>query len=289
MEDHPRNLGDVLKAATDYLAGKGVDQPRLAAEHLASRLLNCRRLELYLKHDQPLSDKLLDAMRRGAKRVAAGEPVQYVIGQWDFMGRTFTTDRRALIPRPETEGLVEKVLACAPLWARPKPAVADIGTGSGCIAITLALEKPHGLYIAVDVSDDALSLARENAARYGLDKAIAFANAELPDLIDGGELDALVANLPYIATSEWEKLPAHIRDHEPRAALDGGPTGLTVIEAVAQDASMALKPGGFIFLEIGFDQGEAVRNLLQGVGFEDVQVHPDLAGKDRVVTGTLAG
>ena len=284
----PKTVVEVLNAASDYLAGKGVDEPRLAAEYLAGRLLNCKRLELYAKHNQILSEKQLDAMRRGTKRVAGGEPVQYVIGQWDFMGHTFKVDRRALIPRPETELLVEQVLACEALWRGSKPAVAEIGAGSGCIVISLALARPGALYLALDVSDEALELASENAAGLGVAGGIAFAHDDLCDLIEPSSLDAIVANLPYVATADYEKLPAHIKDHEPRVALDGGPSGLSVIEGAVQDASMALKPGGRLFLEIGDTQAGAVSRLLKEAGFDAIAVVKDLRGHDRVIAAALA-
>ena len=286
-QSSPKTVGEVLNAAADYLAGKKVDEPRLAAEYLASRLLNCRRLELPLKFQQALTEKQLEALRRGTKRVADGEPLQYVLGQWDFMGHTFKVDRRALIPRPETEGLVEQVLKCEALWSREKPAIADVGTGTGCVVISLALARPNGLYLAVDVSDDALELAGENAAGLGIADKIAFANDELCNLIEPSSLDAIVANLPYVSTSDYEQLPAHIRKHEPRLALDGGPTGLAVIETVVQDASMGLKPDGMLFLEIGDAQADAVSKILAGAGFDSVAVIPDLAGRDRVMSARL--
>jgi release factor glutamine methyltransferase len=285
MTQAPRTVAEVLNAATDYLVGRKVDEPRLAVEHLLCRLLNCKRLELSVKHRQVLSDKQLEAMRRGTKRVAGGEPIQYVMGQWDFMGHTFKVDRRALIPRPETEILVEQVLKNGALWDREKPAVVDIGTGSGCIIISLALAKPEGLYLAVDVSEEALELARENAAALGAGTRIAFSLDELCDLIDPASVDAIVANLPYVTTSDYERLPPHIRNHEPRGALDAGPTGLEAIELAVQDASLALKPGGLLFLEIGDTQGAAVSRLLEDAGFDQIAITKDLAGHDRVVSG----
>lgn len=287
MADTPKTVAGILDATANYLSGKGVDESRLAAEHLLGRLLNCKRLELHSRASEVLNDKQLEAMRRGMKRVAGGEPVQYVLGQWDFMGHTFKVDRRALIPRPETEILVETVLKCEPLWSRQKPAIVDIGTGSGCIVISLALVKPDTLYLALDTSDEALGLARENAVALGLAERIAFTNGEMCDLVEPASLDAIVANLPYIRTGEYEKLPVHIRNHEPRAALDGGPTGLAMIELVVQDSAIALKPGGFLFLEIGEDQATAVSALLEGAGFDAIETVKDLAGKDRVVKGIL--
>jgi release factor glutamine methyltransferase len=284
----PKTIAEVLTAAGEYLAGKGVDDARLAIELLVARLLNCRRLELPLRAQAVLPENLLAALRRGVRRVAGGEPVQYVLGQWDFMGRTFKVDRRALIPRPDTECLVAAVLACAPLWAQSRPAIVDIGTGSGCIAISLALARPDGLYIGLDVSGDALALARENAAALGVADRIAFTGAELCDTVEPEMLDAVVSNPPYVRTADFEKLPVHIRCHEPRLALDGGPDGLSVIEGIVQDAAIALKNGGRLFLEIGWDQAAAVKALFAQAGFDGVHVGPDLAGRDRVVAGVLA-
>ena len=288
MTQRPRTVQEVLKAATDYLAGKKVDQPRLACELLISRLLNCRRLDLYLRFNSVLSDKQLEAMRRGVRRLAGGEPVQYVLGQSEFMGHVFKVDRRALIPRPETEVLVEQVLKCEPLWQIERPAIVDVGTGAGCVVIGLALARPKALYIGLDTSDEAIELARENAALLAPGQKIAFVAAELSDVVDPGSVDAVVANPPYVPTAEYEKLPVHIHDHEPRIALDGGPDGLSIIEIVVQDAGIILKPGGFLFLETGENQADSVTSLLRDSGFEKIAVEKDLAGKDRVVCGVLS-
>jgi release factor glutamine methyltransferase len=282
-----RSLAAILKAGTDFLARKGVESPALACELLASRLLRRPRLELNLHAQDILPDRMVEAMRRGVMRVGGGEPVQYVIGQWDFRGHTVKVDRRALIPRPETEQLVEAILACAPLWQHPHPAVLDVGTGSGCIAISLALERPAGRYIGFDVSEEALSLARENAEALGVADNLVLVGGELSDLVEPETMDAVVSNPPYIATPDCERLPPHIRNHEPMLALDGGPDGLQIIEPVATDAAMVLKPGGHIFMEIGADQGGRVIELLNNIGFAEVHVTKDLAGKDRIATGRL--
>jgi release factor glutamine methyltransferase len=249
--------------------------------------MNCKRLNLHLHAGTALTDRQLDAMRRGTKRVAAGEPVQYVLGQVEFMGRVFRTDRRALIPRPETELLVEEVLKCEALWQSARPAVTDVGTGTGCVIISLALERTNGLYMAFDTSGDAIALARENASALGADKSVAFTGDDMSDVVEPAMLDAVVSNPPYVATSEWERLPRHIRDFEPRQALDGGPDGLRVTTSVVGDAAIALKPGGRIFLEIGHDQATRVRNLLEEAGFSDVSVRRDTAGHDRIVSAIL--
>ena len=286
-EPAPRKVVEVLTVASQYLQGKGIESPGLAAKLLLSRLLNCKHLDLIVRYDHVLTDKQLEAMRRGVRRVAAGEPVQYVIGETGFMGHTVKTDKRALIPRPETELLVESVLGAAALWQRPKPVVVDVGTGSGCIIVSLAKANPNAHYVAFDVSAEALTLAKENAAALGVGDHVTFTQAELGDAMDPETADAIISNLPYIPSGDIAGLQPQVRDHEPRIALDGGPTGLEIIEAVVCDAAIVLKPGGLIFLEIGADQGPAVSEMLRDAGFDDVAVRPDLAGLDRIVTGTL--
>lgn len=284
-------LKHVLESGAAFLGRKGVEQPRLACELLAARLLKCPRLELYLNYERELPERYLAAMRRGVKRLAAGEPVQYVLGQWDFMGHTFSVDGRALIPRPETEQLVERVLGCAALWevsGEAGPQIVDIGTGSGCIIISLALARPQGQYLAIDVSEDALLLARSNAEALRVGSRIRFERAELCDLAEPGTLDAIVANLPYIPTAAVAALPAGVREYEPMLALDGGEDGLDIVRMIVHDAVMALRGGGHLFLEIGEEQGRAVMGLLSGIGFSDVRVSRDLAGRERFVEAVLS-
>jgi release factor glutamine methyltransferase len=163
----------------------------------------------------------------------------------------------------------------------------DVGTGCGCIVLSLAASREQGVYIALDSSGEALDLARQNAEQLGLQAKVAFAQEELSDSIDPGSIDAVVANLPYIASPACEQLPRHIREFEPREALDGGPDGLGPIRNVAADAALALKPGGYLFLEIGSDQAVAVCGLLSQNGFTDVRVEKDLAGHDRIACGRL--
>lgn len=289
MSEPAKTVAAIVKAATDYLAGRRVENPDLAAEFLAARLLRCKRLDLHLKGSTVLNDKLLDAMRRGIKRVADGEPLQYVLGEWDFMGHTLAVDKRALIPRPETELLVTQVLDCADLWKanEGRPRIVELGTGSGCIIISLALARANAVYLSLDVSPDALALATENATRLGVETRVAFSDAELCDLVEPNSVDALVANLPYIPSGECDRLPAHIRDHEPRLALDGGPDGLDIIRMAVEDAAMALAPDGRIFLEMGAGQGSAVRGILEDCGFLDVRIIPDLAGHDRMALARM--
>lgn len=284
----PKTVLEVLKAATAYLAGRGVEEADIICQLLLARLLRCKRLELPLVHQKPLAEPQLESMRRGLKRIAAGEPVQYVLGQTEFMEYVFKTDKRALIPRPETELLVEAVMKCSALWEIAKPLIFDVGTGSGCIVISLALARPQAIYAALDVSAEAITLAKENATGLAVGDKISFLQAELSDVAEPQTVDAIVSNPPYVATGDWAKLPMHIRDHEPRQALDGGPRGLDVLEALIQDASIVLKPGGHLFLEIGHDQGRAVAELLQACEFSDLKMRKDLNGHDRIAVAVLS-
>jgi len=282
-----QTVATVLSSGADYLEGKGVEQPRLACELLAGRLLSCKRLDLHLKHDEPVTDVHQAAMRRGLKRVGNGEPVQYVTGNTEFMGHRFAVDARALIPRPETEGLLQRVLDTAELWKHDHPVIADVGTGSGCIAISLLLARPSAVCLALDVSAAALELARENAARHGVETRLSFLQGELSDTVDPETVHALVANPPYIPSKTCDTLPVHIRDHEPRQALDGGPDGVAVLQSIIQDAIFVLKPGGHLFLEIGSDQATLVTSRLNEEGYLDIRVTQDLAGHDRVVSASI--
>jgi len=278
-----KTLLEVLQSGTGYLAGRGVENPRLVMEQLMSHVLKCPRLQLYIRFETLLSETELVDLRAGIKRLGAGEPLQYVIGDTEFMGHRFKTDRRALIPRPDTERLVTCVLECVPLWGIGKPVIADIGTGSGCVIISLALARPEACYIGVDVSEAALGLARENADTNGVGRSLVFQQGNLLDGFAAGSLDAVVANLPYITTADCGTLPRHIREHEPMSALDGGGDGLDLIRKLVEQATLVLRPGGWIFLEIGFDQGALIVEWLTRHGFNGVGVHRDLGNRDRVV------
>jgi release factor glutamine methyltransferase len=289
MKQAPENrlVGEILGMSADYLAERGVDNAAHAAKLLMGRLLDCKPLALAMRMHEPLGETRLAAMRRGVKRVADGEPLQYVLGEWDFMGHRFKVDRRALIPRPETEGLVERALGCDSAWNREDPLVVDVGTGSGVIAISLALACSRVHVVALDAEVEALELAAENADMHGVRDRITFVLGDLPDAVDPESVHMIVANLPYIPTRTVETLPREIRDHEPRTALDGGPRGLSIITTVVQDAALALVPGGMLWLEIGEEQGEAVTALLLEAGFETPRVSPDLNGRSRYASARL--
>jgi len=280
-------IAHILQSGTDYLAKREVECPDSVIKLLLCRLLGCKPLELTTRGEEALPAKYLDALRRGLKRAGEHEPVQHITGEVDFMGHPIKSDGRALIPRPETELLVDTVLKNEALWANEAPRLIDFGTGSGCIAIAIAKTQPAARILALDVSDDALALASENAEHNGVTEQISFAAQELSELVEPESIDAIVSNPPYIPTADCETLPRVVRDHDPRLALDGGPNGLAIIEALVMDASFVLKSGGSLTLEIGAGQGADVKGLLEQTGFTDVTVTPDLAGHDRIVHGVF--
>jgi release factor glutamine methyltransferase len=270
------SLGDVLRRASEHL-GKTSETGRLDAELLLAHTLGRERIELYTDFDRPLSSQELDAYREAVARRARHEPVAYILGEWGFRRLTLNVDRRALIPRPETEIVVERALSH--LRGLDAPAVLDVGTGTGAIALAIADEQPGSRVTAIDVSADALALARENAERTGL--AIELLEHDAARGLPGGPYDLVVSNPPYVEPSELEKLMPDVRDYEPHLALvgDGMP------EVVARAALDVLRPGGHVVLEIGEGQAPVTAATLAALGYVDVVTTPDLNGRDRVVEG----
>ena len=268
-----RSLLEVLQGSTEWLGQRGVESARLNAEYLAAHVLGKKkRIELYLEFDRPLGAKELDPLRALLRRRATGEPLQHLLGTWEFCGREFATDARALIPRPETEQLAELALAhCADA---PDFNALDVGTGTGVLALTLAAERPGWSVAACDRSPDALALARENAARLGLAKRVAWHDSDLLAAVLGGPWDMVVANLPYIPSAEIAGLPREVQ-RDPLLALDGGPDGLDLVRRLARQARTRVKVGGKIFLEIGADQAAKAIVILEDEGWADIQAAPD--------------
>jgi len=281
---------ETIGKTSGYLASKAVPDAQVAAELLAARLLRVGRGTLAAELEKPVPERCLEAMRRAMARLAKGEPLQYVLGEWDFRTLTLSCDRRALIPRPETEELVTRVLAHLSSAAfETPPFVVDVGTGTGAIILSLAAEfRGEAAFLGTDVSEDAVALARENAARCGLDGRVKFAVADgLDDFDEPQSVDVIVSNPPYVTTSEWTALDPRVRDYEPRLALDGGDAGLDFYDRYLGDAVNLLKPGGAAFFEIGESQGAALRDLMAAYGFSDVKVDRDFAGHDRYAYGIL--
>jgi release factor glutamine methyltransferase len=269
-------LGDVLRRATEHL-GKTSETARLDAELLLAHSLGRRRIELYTDFDRPLTHAELDGYRALVARRARHEPVAYILGEWGFRRLTLAVDRRALIPRPETEIVVERCLAR--LRGREAPRVLDVGAGTGAIALAVADEHAGARVTAIDVSPDALALARENAARTGLE--IELLEHDLRTGLPAGPWDVVVSNPPYVAPEHLDTLMPDVRDYEPHVALVGA--GAT--EAVARAALPELASGGWLVLEVGDGQAPATAAALAGLGYEDVLTTTDLTGRERVVEG----
>lgn len=274
-------LLEVLRSTERYLAERGVDNARLNAEHLLAHALGLKRMELYLQFDRPLAESERAPLREMVRRRGAREPLQHILGTVEFHGRTFLCDRRALVPRPETEQLVEIALEIA--RNNSSASILDIGTGSGVIAITLAMELPEAVVHAVDILPEALALAAENASKHGLAERIRFSQADLLPS-EGAPFDLIVANLPYIPVGEIGGLSPEVR-HDPASALDGGPDGLDLIRRLIDSAPARLAPGGALLLEIGASQADAVNNLLSERKFRDISVREDYQRVPRFVTG----
>jgi release factor glutamine methyltransferase len=272
----------VLQNTANFLARKGIESPRLNIEHLLADALGKRRIDLYLEFDRTLSEEELAPLRDKVRRRVEGEPLQYLLGSWDFFGRTFRTDQRALIPRPETEVLVEIALTAIRAQPTSRNRLVDVGTGSGVLAITFALECPNLQVVGSDVSLPALNLARENAERQGLDHRIEWIESDLFDVVSG-PFDFLVANLPYIPTGELPKLASEVQ-HDPRLALDGGEDGLAVIRRFLQDVPRVLSNNAFLILEVGFDQATRVADLMAAQKLRDISVESDYQEVRRFVS-----
>jgi release factor glutamine methyltransferase len=265
-------LAEVLKGATEYLAGRGIDTARVDAELLLARALGLSRIELYTQHDRPLTDAERTAVRELVQRRGQREPLAYVLGDWDFRRLTLKTDRRALVPRPETEIVVERCLAL--LDGIEAPRIVDVGTGTGAIALALKQERPDATVVATDVSADALALARENAEANELD--VRFVEGDLLAGVDG-PLDLVVSNPPYVGAEELDALEPEVRDWEPRGALaDEGQT-----LRLARDARSVLD--GWLVLEVHEERARALSDELTKLGYRGIAIGLDLAEKERML------
>jgi release factor glutamine methyltransferase len=273
----PVTIGEVLRRSTEHLAAKGVDAPRVDAEHLLGHALGLRRIELYMHLDRPLTEGELATARALLARRAAREPLQHVLGEWGFRRLTLAVDSRALIPRPETEVVVGRCLLALDGAAAPR--VLDVGVGSGAIALAIADEHPGALVTGIDVSPDALALAAENRERTGL--AVTLLEGSFLDGLPAGPWELVVANPPYVDPLEAEALAPEVRDHEPELAL----YGVDAHRAIAEAALAVLAPDGALVLEIGERQAAHVTGELERLGYERIVVTRDLAGRDRVVEG----
>ena len=267
---------EVLQAATAHLKKHGVENPRLNAEHLLAHLLGRNRIELYLDFERKLTETELGPLRELVKRRSEGEPLQHLLGTVEFCGLTFLSDKRAMVPRPETEELVESLKSEI---EDPKSKIVDVGTGSGVIALSLAAEFPEARILAVDISDDALALAQENAITLDLGSRVQFLKSRLLETIEG-TFDLIVANLPYISSQDRHTLSREVL-RDPEVALFAGARGDELVRELIDQAPTRLRPGGMLALEIGLGQGQALLSVLTEKNYRDICSKNDYNGVTR--------
>jgi release factor glutamine methyltransferase len=280
---------ETIQKTAAFLESKNVPEARTAGELLAARLLKTGRGFLSSKLECEVAENYLEAMRRAMQRLIKGEPLQYVLGEWDFRYLTLKCDSRALIPRPETEELVQLAIDFLNSQNLERPVVIDVGTGTGAIILSIASEyKKDGIFVGTDISGKAISLARENASLLGLAGRVKMAIGDgLDDFDEPESVDVIISNPPYIKSSECKLLDPRVKDFEPLNALDGGESGIVFYDRYLSDAFNLLKPGGAVFFEIGHDQGSQVAKLMYEYGFSDICIKKDLSGKDRFATCRL--
>ena len=275
---------EAIQKSTDFLAKKGVESPRLHTELLLAHQLQMPRMKLYLNFDRALTAAETDGLRELIKRRAAREPLQHIVGSTSFCGHEISVSRHALIPRPETELLAElgwKFLST--IKSEPSTGL-DFGTGTGCIAIALALQCPNARITALDISPDALALARQNAAQNRVAERMEFCLGDgFAALADGKPFDLLISNPPYIASAEIASLQPEVRDFDPRAALDGGADGLDFYRRLAAEAKAFLKPDGKIMLEFGDGQADVIKNIFAGEKWIVEAVQADYSHRARIL------
>jgi len=277
-------IGSLVKWATDDFRTRGIENPRLDAEVLVAFALGIDRTRVIIESLRPLEPAELALLRDLVKRRRSREPIAYLRGEREFYGRTFHVDPRVLIPRPDTEALVDVALARTTHVSLSMRQL-DLCTGSGCVAITMARQRPTAKVVATDVSDDALAVARDNAYRLGAYN-VAFLEGDLfESLPSGSRFDIVTANPPYIPTAEIEELMPDVRDFEPRGALDGGVDGLDLVRKIIDGAPRFLVPGGVLAIEIGAGEGAATRTLFEERGYGEVSVDRDYGKIERVVSG----
>jgi release factor glutamine methyltransferase len=275
-----KTLLEILQSTTAYFTKHKIESPRLNAEHLIAHVLKMSRLELYLEFETKLNEQELSQLRDLVRRRGQGEPLQHLLGTVEFCGQTFLCDKRALVPRPETEELVELLISnfrsqisnCRLL---------DVGTGSGVIALSLAKEFPEAKVFATDISEEALALAKENAARLGLTDRVQFRKGDLLDNLNE-RFDLIVANLPYVSMQDRQSLAREVL-HDPEVALFAGEKGDELVRKLIEQAPAHLQPGGLLALEIGINQAEGLTEFLRQKNYQDIEAKKDYSGIPRFV------
>lgn len=287
----------LLAWMTEAFEKEDLDSPRLQAEMLMAHVLGTQRLKLYMDPDRPASDLERGQLRDLVKRALAHEPVQYLVGEVSFYGLVFEVDRRVLVPRPATQTIVDAALEHLKPTADTGCLIADVCTGSGCIAVTLASKLAQARAVATDVSTDALDVARANADRHGVGDRVDFETGDLLAALDAhavaggdGSLDALVSNPPYIPDDEWHAVPRNVRDHEPELALRGGADGLDLVRPLIEHGPARLRAGGLLAIEVATSRASDTLALAQAHPLlERAEIRRDSDGLDRVITAVRTG
>jgi release factor glutamine methyltransferase len=289
VADHrtrPWTILSLLNWTTSYFADREIESPRPAAEILLAHTLNLTRIDLYLRHDQPLTDPELKRFKRLIKRRLNREPVAYITGSKEFWSLEFHVSPEVLIPRPETECLVEMALPLTKRTGKRPRKVLELGTGSGAIVVALAVEVPMNRYIATDSSPGAILMAKRNATEHGCGEQIDFIRGDWFDPFkpETSRFDLILSNPPYIATDAIRQLEPEIKSFEPIKALDGDKDGLGCLRRIIQAAHRYLAPEGALILEMGFDQGEALKTIaVESGGYGSIDISKDYSGLDRII------
>jgi len=271
-------LLEVLQSTTAYFTNHKIENPRLNAEQLLAHTLRLSRMDLYLEFERNLAENELGPLRDLVKRRGQGEPLQHLLGTVEFCGHTFAIDKRAMVPRPETEELVELLLAEIS-GQKSEIRILDVGTGSGVIGLSLAVKFPQANVCAIDISEDALSLARENAAQLRLTERVRFQKSDLLENVSE-RFDLIVANLPYISMQDRHLLAREVL-HDPEVALFGGSSGDELVRELIEQAPAHLEPGGLLALEIGLGQAEGLSHFLRQKNYHDIELKKDYSGISR--------
>lgn len=287
--DAPPRLRDILGQSADYLARKQIDSPRLSAELILAHALGIQRLGLYLDLDRPLLEHDLAKIRPLLARRGIGEPVAYILGRKEFYGLEFAVTPDVLIPRPETElgvDLVRGLASADTPWT-----LADVGTGSGALAVALLVHLPRSRCLAVDLSAEALAIARKNSAAHQVIDRVSFVRADLLTPVRSCSLDLIVANPPYLGEAELAAISREVADFEPRRALVAGPRGDELFASLATQAMRVLRPGGYLLMEVGHTQADSVARTVAGMsgGWTAISRHKDFAGVNRYVQARWTG
>lgn len=277
---------ELIKLSADYLEKKGIEQPRLNAELLLADILKCKRINLYLSFEKPLQQDEIDRYREYIRRRASFEPLQYILGSVEFYGMELMINNSVLIPRPETELLVEKVIESGKNI--PTPKILDIGAGSGNIAVAIASNLPNAIVTAVDVSNDALAVARENCVKYSLENSVHLICCDIKNLDSklNDEFDIIVSNPPYVSQSEYSSLQKEILNYEPKIAITDFSDGFSFFkEIILKSPSLFKNAKGKIFFEMAQGQSEEIKNIMLKNNFIHIEIYNDLSGIPRVIKG----